>query len=86
MARIHLIQKDEAGFPLRLLFRIAQRVTKELTGKAILAAPVRAHAHSMGLFWGMSFMESAQGSASTVPARLKALASLRVSTLVGCPF
>ena len=86
MVRIHLIRKDEANLLLRILFSLAEWVTKGLTGKAIVAAPVRAHAHSMGLLWGMSFMEGAQNSAMAMPAHLKALASLRVSTLVGCPF
>jgi hypothetical protein len=86
MARIHLIRDEEANLLLRTVFVMARRVTKRLTGKAILGAPIRAHAHRMGLLFGMSIMEGAQGGAATVPAHLKALASLRVSTLVGCPF
>lgn len=86
MARIHLIRGEDANPFLQVLFRLTQRITATLTGKAILSAPVRAHAHSMGLFFGMAMMESAQGRASMVPVQLKSLASLRVATLIGCPF
>ena len=86
MTRIALIDDSDVNVLLRTLFVVARRVTKKLTGKAILTAPIRAHAHSMGLFFGMSMMERAQSGIATVPAQLKALASLRVSTLIGCPF
>lgn len=47
---------------------------------------LRVVAHHKALTAGVIHMERAQGKADELPASLTSLASLRVATLVGCPF
>ena len=86
MARIHLPHWEEVNPLLKLLFALIRFATAARTGKALLGAPMRAHAQHTGLFFGMAMMENAQDRASSVPAQWKSLASLRVATQIGCPF
>ena len=67
-----------------LLARVAYWMTKRKLGKVI--TPIRIHAHHPRLLRALAAMEMGQEAASTVPAALKMLASLRVAGRVGCPF
>ena len=48
--------------------------------------PLRLMAHSSGVMWAVGLFETAFRRAHAVAPTLKDLASLKVSTLVGCPF
>ena len=84
MARINgaLVQQ---GGPLRRLFVwIIYSLTRRRLGRVIM--PVQITAHHPTILWGYGQMEQSQARSQFVDAKLKALAELRVATLVGCPF
>ena len=73
------------GAPPSGLFRRAVYwLTRRKVGK--VAEPVQIHAHHGRLLFGMGMFEDALARSRRVPAGLKALASVRVSARVGCPF
>lgn len=78
MARIKGEQKGG------LLARLAFLVSRWRLGKVI--TPLRIHALSTPVLWGMTQMMSGQDKACALPRRLKLLAQLRVAYRVGCPF
>lgn len=86
MARISGLEPKQAGWLTRLLYWFTRRALRRLTGKDQLPESVKIAAHHPALLRAMSRMELAQGAARTVDPRLKHLASLRASTLTGCPF
>lgn len=67
-----------------LLARIAFFFTRRKVGRVV--RPVRVHALHTRLLQGYAQMELAQDKASRLPAALKALAQVRVSMRIGCPF
>jgi len=70
--------------PRGLLARIAFWFSRRMFGK--VPSSLRVVAHHKALTAGVIHMERAQGKADELPASLTSLASLRVATLVGCPF
>jgi alkylhydroperoxidase family enzyme len=86
MARIKGLEPQQAGWLTRLLYRFTRRSLRQLTGQGRLPEPVKIVAHHPALLRAVGRMEMAQGAARTVDRRLKHLAGLRVSTLVGCPW
>jgi alkylhydroperoxidase family enzyme len=86
MERIKGVEPEQAGWLTRLLYWFTRRALRQVTGQARLPEPVKIVAHHPALLRAVSRMEMAQGAARTVDRRLKHLASLRVSTLTGCPF
>ncbi len=70
--------------PRGLFARMIFFFTRRKLGK--VAGPLRVTAHHNQLLVGTGFMERAQANATCVPLALKALAGIRTSTLVGCPF
>ena len=70
--------------PRGLLGRLIFFFTRRKVGKVI--GPMKVTAHHKQVLVGMGFMENAQAGAKRVPFTLKALAAIRTSTLVGCPF
>ncbi len=48
--------------------------------------PVQVTAHHSQIFGGYILMEQSQMGSKLIDHKLKALAELRVATLVGCPF
>jgi hypothetical protein len=84
MARIHGAPSNQGG-PLRRLFvSLVYSLTRRRLGRVIM--PVQVTAHHGKVFWGYLQMEQSQMSSKLVDLKLKALAELRVATLVGCPF
>jgi hypothetical protein len=69
-----------------MLYGFARRSVGKVTGRASVVAPVRVHAHHPRLLVAMAQMEMGQAAAKAVSAKLKALASLRSASLVGCPY
>ena len=79
MSRIEGLEKADSLFSRVVFF-----FTRRRLGKVIM--PVRVQARHRKLFKGYVQMELAQQKARRVPIALKALADVRVATLVGCPF
>jgi len=77
---------DRIGAPRRrgLVARIIFFLTRRKVGK--VPTPMQVMAHQPPLLMGYARMELAQLKMTRVPASLKALASIRTSTLLGCPF
>jgi hypothetical protein len=86
MARVQTIENQQAAWWLRLVYRMAGNTISKLTGKADIGDALKLIAHRPRLLFGTLMMEMGQGQSNAVPATLKTLASLRVSTLVGCPY
>jgi alkylhydroperoxidase family enzyme len=86
MARIKGLEPPQAGWRTRLLYWFTRRSLRRLTGQDRLPEPMKIVAHQPVLLRAVGRMEMAQGAARTVDRRLKDLASLRASTLAGCPF
>jgi 4-carboxymuconolactone decarboxylase len=80
------IEPAEAGWFTRLIYWFVRRKMGQLTGKNRLVEPVKVAAHHPRLLKALGQMESGQAAARSVPARLKMLASLQTSLLIGCPF
>jgi hypothetical protein len=86
MARIRGVEPAEAGWLTRILYSFVRRKVRALTGRDELVEPIRITAHHTRLLVGLGQMEMAQAAAHSVPARLKALASLESARLIGCPY
>jgi 4-carboxymuconolactone decarboxylase len=86
MARIKGVEPHEAGWLTRLVYWVVKRKVRQLTGQPRLLEPIKITAHHPKLLRALGQMEGGQAAAKSVPASLKSLASLKVATLVGCPF
>jgi hypothetical protein len=86
MARIDGLEPEQAPWLTRLVYWFTRRGLRRLTGQDRLPEPVKIVAHQPALLRAVGRMEMAQGAVRTVDRRLKVLASLRASTLAGCPF
>ncbi len=80
MARIEMVSDAKAGFMARIAFWFTKRKVGQVTG------PMRILAHHRRLMQHVGWMEWGQAGAKAVPATLKSLCSIKVATLVGCPF
>ena len=70
--------------PRGLFARIVFWFSRRMLGQVPMS--LRVVAHHPRLLTGVAHMERAQTKAKTLPAALRSLVSLRVATLVGCPF
>ena len=84
MARISGANPRQQGWLSGLFTRIVYSMTKRKLGKIV--APVQITAHHPKILWGYGQMEQSLLSSRRVDTALKDLATLRVATLVGCPF
>jgi hypothetical protein len=75
---------DGVGGPRSLFARAVFWFAKRRLGRVPL--PVRIHALHPPVFSGYARMELGQDKAKLVPFVVKALASIRVATRIGCPF
>ena len=80
MARLQGI----AGAGRGVVTRVAFWLTKRKVGRVV--APVRIHALHPRLLRAYGGMEMGQEAARTVDPLLKTLVSVKVATLIGCPF
>jgi hypothetical protein len=79
MARIEGVTRGGS-----LWARLAFFLTRRKVGRVV--RPVQIQALHPCLLWGTGQMELALEKATLVSAILKALASVRAATLIGCPF
>ena len=86
MVRIPGLEPHQASWLTRLFYRLVRSKTRKLTGHARLLEPVMITAHHPRLLRALGQMEMGQAAATTVPASLKSLASIKAATLIGCPF
>lgn len=86
MAYMKGVEPAEASWLTRLGYWFVRRKIKKVTGKDALIEPVKIAAHHPRLLRSLGEMESGLEGATTVPLRLKRLASLHTAMLVGCPF
>ena len=86
MPRINGLEVNQTGWFTRLLYWLVKRKVGKLTGKARLVEPVKVTAHHPRLLWALGQMELGQEGAKSVSAKLKALASIKAATLIGCPY
>ena len=84
MARIPGAEPARQGLLGGLFTRIVYALTQRKLGRVV--TPVTVTAHHSQILWGYGQMEQSQLSSHRVDEALKNLASLRVATLVGCPF
>ena len=84
MARIRGADPSQLGFLSGLFTRIVYALTRRKLGRLVM--PVQVTAHHPAILWGYAQMEQSLLSSHRVDAALKELATLRVATLVGCPF
>lgn len=84
MARIDGADPGQQGIFHGMFTRIVYSLTKRKVGRVVM--PVRIAAHHSKLLWGYGQMEQSLLGSRLVDATLKDLATLRVATLVGCPF
>ena len=77
---------ERIGRPPRrgLVVRIIHFLTRRKVGK--VPTPMQVMAHQPALLMGYARLELGQMKMTRVPGSLKALASIRTSTLLGCPY
>jgi 4-carboxymuconolactone decarboxylase len=80
------VEPHEAGWFTRLVYWFVRRSVGKMTGSSRLVEPVKVTAHHPRLLKATGQMEMGQAAADSVRAPLKALAGIKVATLVGCPF
>ncbi len=80
MSRIGGVPAERAGAMTRFSYRYAKR----RLGK--VPTPLTIVAHSPWIFRGYGAFEFSLERASSVDHKLKALASIKAATLIGCPF
>ena len=84
MSRVTGADPSKLGLFSSLFTRLVYTLTKRKLGRVVM--PVQVTAHHPTLLWGYGQMEQSLLSSHRMDEALKELATLRVSTLVGCPF
>jgi hypothetical protein len=84
MARIPGADPAKQGLLAGMFTRIVYALTRRKLGKMVEPASVTAH-HTK-ILWGYGQMEQMLLTSHQADPHLTELASLRVATLVGCPF
>ena len=84
MARLHGAVPSQLGLFGGLFARVVYSLTKRKVGRVVM--PVQVTAHHPAILWGYGQMEQSLLSSHRVDEAVKELASLRVATLIGCPF
>jgi hypothetical protein len=86
MARMKGVEADKAGWFVKLIYWVVRRKVGKITGINRLVEPIKIMAHHPRLLKALGQMEMGQEAARSVPSTLKSLASIKVATLIGCPF
>ncbi|HZQ23773.1 MAG TPA: hypothetical protein VFA89_13360 [Terriglobales bacterium] len=84
MARIKGAEAKQHGFIAGLFLRTVYALSKRKLGRVV--APLQVTGHHPRILWGYAQMEQSQMGSHNLQAALKDLVSLRVATLIGCPF
>jgi hypothetical protein len=86
MARMDGLEPHQAGWYMRFVYWLVRCSVGKITGSSRLVEPVKVTAHHPRLLKAYGQMEMGQEAATSVPASLKVLASIKAATLIGCPF
>ncbi len=86
MARMNGVEPNQAGWFTKLVYWIVRRKVGKQTGKARLVEHVKITAHHTRLLRAYGQMELGQEAASSIPAPLKFLGTIKAAMLIGCPF
>ena len=90
MARIQGVSKREAGPMVKVLYRLAPRMIKRLTGREPQAGsgiePMEIWAHQPKMMSGMGKFQQAVRKGNTVDERLKYLIELKGAQMIGWEF
>ncbi len=88
MARIPAVSPTDAGVKTKLILRFGPKMMEKLTGRRPENAmePIALYAHVPALLGGVLELEQATAKVKRVDNRLKILAQLKTSTLIGCEF
>ena len=84
MNRIPGAEPSKQDFLSGLFTRLVYYLTGRKLGRVVM--PVQVTAHHSAILWGYGQMEQSLLSSHKLDTALKELVTLRVSTLVGCPF
>ena len=80
MARIEALEKSKAGWFARLVYGMARKRLGRMP------EPLAIQAHHGAIFKGNAAFEYALEHAKLVDHKLKALAEIETSSLIGCPW
>jgi 4-carboxymuconolactone decarboxylase len=88
MTRIEGVPRSKAGPLVRLVYRLARRRSKEITGTdtELKIEPLEIYAHAPRLLLGYGVLEQSVASRPRVDERLRALAVLKSAVMQGCEF
>jgi AhpD family alkylhydroperoxidase len=88
MTRIEGVPRSKAGPLVRLVYRLARRRSKEITGTdtELKIEPLEIYAHAPRLLLGYGVLEQSVASKPRVDERLRALAVLKSAVMQGCEF
>jgi AhpD family alkylhydroperoxidase len=88
MARIPAVSPASAGLKTRLVLRFGPRMMEKLTGRRPENGmePIVLYGHVPPLLGGILKLEQATAKVNHVESRLKILAQLKASTVIGCEY
>ncbi len=88
MARIPAVRPSDAGLKTKLILRVGPKMMEKLTGRRPENGmePIALYAHAPALLGGILKLEQATAKANRVESRLKILAQLKASTVIGCEY
>jgi alkylhydroperoxidase family enzyme len=90
MARIHGVQKNQAGPMVKLVYRLGPRMMRKLTGRQPSTGsglePMEIWAYKPKLMMAMGKFNSAVRKPGTLEQRIRNLCELKGSAMIGCEF
>lgn len=86
MARIEGVPAAKAGPLVRLIYRVARREIRRMTGRDdLMTGDIAVRAHRPALLMAYGIFEKAVARKPTVEARLRALVVMKSAVMQGCP-
>jgi AhpD family alkylhydroperoxidase len=90
MARIDGVQQADAGLKIKLVYRLAPRMMKEMTGREPQTGsglePIEIWAYQPKMMFGMGKFNQAVRKGKSVDERLKNLVELKGAQMIGCEY
>jgi alkylhydroperoxidase family enzyme len=90
MARIQGVPRDQAGPIVKLVYRLAPRGMRRLTGRSPARGsgiePIEIWAHQPKMMGGMGKFQQAVRKGDSVDERIKSLVELKGAQMIGCEF
>jgi AhpD family alkylhydroperoxidase len=86
MTRIAGVPKRKAGPFVRVVYGMARRKMKQITGQELGLEPIEIYAHTPRLLFGYGMLEQSVASKPRVEQHLRSLAVLKAAVMQGCEF